>query len=138
MLAMIVVGSTVKGLITGLVSGLVALRTNSTLLGISVGLIVGAALSALAAAGQPEHYWTIVLPAMLLGAITGFVTQRFGPSTASSVPSLVAAFLLLSSVTGFAQTSELPPDLAPLKFFLGKWTGFSEGQPGKGTVERQG
>jgi hypothetical protein len=92
MLAMIVVGSTVKGLITGLVSGLVALRLNSALLGISVGVIVGAALSVVAAAGQPEHYWSIVLPGMLLGAITGFVTQRFGGSTASGAMSLVAAF----------------------------------------------
>jgi hypothetical protein len=136
-LALIVVGSTLKGLLTGLVSGLVALRTNSLLLGISIGIIAGAALSSLAAIGQSAHYWTIVLPGMLLGAITGFVTQRFGHSTASTLRSVVAAILLLSSVPGFAQTPELPPDLAPLKFFLGKWVGTSEGQPGKGTAERE-
>ena len=105
--AMIVVGSTVKGLITGLVSGLIALRTNSALLGISTGVIVGAVLSTLAATGQPEHYWTIVLPGMVLGAITGFVTQRFGRSTSSIVVSLVGAFLLLSSATSLAQAPEL-------------------------------
>ena len=74
---------------------------------------------------------------MLLGAITGFVTQRFGRSTASSVLSLVGVCFLVSSVTGVAQTPDLPPDLAPLKYFIGKWTGTSEGQPGKGTAERE-
>jgi hypothetical protein len=108
------------------------------LVGLGLGVFDGlSGLSALAAAGQPEHYWAIVLPGMLLGVITGFVTQRFGRPTSSTVPSLVAAVLLLSSVTGLAQAPELPPDLAPLKFFIGKWTGTSEGQPGKGTAERE-
>ena len=138
MLAMIVVGSTVKGLVTGWVSGLVALRTNSALVGISVGVIVGAALSALAAAGQPGHYWEIVLPGMLLGAVTGFVTQRFGRSTASSVYLVwVLPFCFSQVLLPSRRVRELPPDLAPLKYFIGKWTGTSEGQPGKGSAERE-
>ena len=52
-------------------------------------------------------------------------------------PILSAIFVLLASVNGFAQTPDLPPDLAPLKFFLGKWAGTAEGQPGKGTAERE-
>jgi hypothetical protein len=128
----------ILGALTGLGLGLFDGLSAFALLGISVGLIVGAVLSALAAAGQPEHYWAIVLPGMLLGAITGFVTQRFGPTTPSKIlPVAVVAFSLLTSGNGFAQTPELPPDLAPLKFFIGKWTGTSEGQPGKGTAERE-
>lgn len=33
----------------------------------------------MAAIGQADHYWEIVLPGMLVGAIVGFVTQRYPP-----------------------------------------------------------
>ena len=64
----IVIGSTVKGLLTGLVAGLIARRRQSILLGVMAGVAAGFALSALAAFGQPDHFWAIVLPGMLLGA----------------------------------------------------------------------
>ena len=44
---------------------------------------------------------------------------------------------LLFSGNGLAQPAELPPDLAPLNFFLSRWVGISEGQPGKGSAERE-
>lgn len=137
MMAAIVTGSTVKGLITGLVSGAIAVRTRSTAVGVVAGVIVGAALSAIAAAGQPNQYWAIVLPGMLVGAITGYVTQRFGRSTADGTSVVLALLLTVAGSVGFAQAEEPAADLSPLKFFIGRWHGTSEGQPGKGTAERE-
>jgi hypothetical protein len=45
-------------------------------LGIGFGMLFGWVLSSLAAAGQGDHYWKIVLPGMRVGAVVGFVTQR--------------------------------------------------------------
>ena len=80
MMLFIVVGSTIKGVITGLLAGLIALRSRSLLVGVSSGLVIGFALSVIAAIGQADHYWEIVLPGMLVGAIVGFVTQRYPPT----------------------------------------------------------
>ena len=82
MMAQIIIGSTVKGLITGLVAGVVARKLRSLPLGIGFALAVGLGLSFLAAA-QPDakgqhHYFEIMLPGGILGAIVGFATQRYG------------------------------------------------------------
>ncbi|MCE9595499.1 MAG: hypothetical protein K8S98_15030 [Planctomycetes bacterium] len=78
----IVLGSTGKGLITGLAAGFFAKRTRSLAKGILFGLAVGFALSFLVAAlPSPDgkhYYFEIVLPGMALGAIVGFATQRYG------------------------------------------------------------
>lgn len=83
----IVIGSTGKGLITGLAAGLFARKSRSLGKGILVGLGVGLLLSyAVAAMPSPDgqHYYVeIMLPGMALGAVVGFATQRYGrPSPA--------------------------------------------------------
>ena len=77
----IVVGSTFKGLIAGLLIGYFARKIHSLALGIVFGLIVGFALAALVvwmnvASGQPGYYWQILLPGSLVGVIVGYATQR--------------------------------------------------------------
>jgi hypothetical protein len=128
----IIIGSTIKGVITGLLAGLIARWRQSTMLGVVAGLVIGFALSHVAALGQPGHYAEIVLPGMLLGAIVGFVTQRY-PRTAIAASAVVLAI----AISGPVLAQQAPADnLAPIAPFIGRWTGTSEGQPGKGTIER--
>src|SRR5688572_18016690 len=74
MMTTIVIGSTIKGVITGAAAGFAARRSGSLLIAISTGVVVGFVLSTLAAQGQPAHYWEIVIPGMLVGFLTGFIT----------------------------------------------------------------
>jgi len=85
----IVIGSTFKGLLTGLAAGWVAKKWNSMTAAVLVGLGVGLALSYTVAAMPDEsgnhYYLQIVLPGSILGLIVGFASQRFGrasPGTA--------------------------------------------------------
>ncbi len=83
MMAGIIIGSTLKGLLTGLAAGFVATRSRSLPLGILVGLGVGLLLSYAAAATSPDpqgryYYGEIILPGSALGVIVGYATQRFG------------------------------------------------------------
>jgi len=87
MMTSIIIGSTMKGLVTGVVAGFFATRYRSLPLGIAVGLAVGLVLSYLAAAGSPDpagryYYFEIMLPGGITGCIVGFATQRFGRSPA--------------------------------------------------------
>lgn len=78
----IALGSTFKGLLTGLAAGWAAKRFNSMAVAVIVGLGVGLALSyAVAAMGDASghhYYLQIVLPGAVLGLIVGFASQRFG------------------------------------------------------------
>jgi len=79
----IIIGSTFKGLVTGILAGYFATRLRSLPLGITFGLAVGLALSWLVAWGGgdpnvPHYYVEIMLPGTALGAIVGFATQRYG------------------------------------------------------------
>lgn len=78
----IVIGSTVKGLITGVLIGYFARKVNSLPLGILFGLGVGLVLAfAVAAIPNPSgqhYYFEIMLPGGILGIIVGYATQRFG------------------------------------------------------------
>lgn len=129
----IVLGSTVKGIVTGFVAGLVARWRQSTMIGVAAGLVCGFVLSHVAAASQPDHYMEIVLPGMVLGAIVGFVTQRY-PRAA------VTAGMVLLTIALAPPALAQQPAADPLGLvapFLGRWVGTSEGQPGNGTVERE-
>ena len=85
MMTSIIIGSTFKGLMTGLVAGFFARKFNSLPLGILVGLAAGFVLSFLVAAISPDpagryYYFEIILPGSTLGAIVGFATQKLGPA----------------------------------------------------------
>ncbi len=75
----IVIGSTVKGLITGLLIGWFARKSSSLplaiLFGLGVGLLLAFCVSLLqVAAGQPAYYWEIMTPGAILGIIVGYAT----------------------------------------------------------------
>jgi hypothetical protein len=81
----IVIGSTVKGLIAGILIGYFAKKVNSLPLGLLFGLGVGLLL-AYAVAAMPDptgkhYYFEIMLPGAIVGMIVGYATQRFGQST---------------------------------------------------------
>lgn len=83
LMMVIVIGSTTKGFITGLVAGWIAQRTNSLVRALAAGLIVGLVLSYLAAQFTPDpaghhYYLEIMLPGAIVGLIAGFASQRFG------------------------------------------------------------
>ena len=77
----IVIGSTIKGLLTGICIGYFAKKVQSLPLGILFGLAVGMLLAFLVAAmPQPSgkhYYFEIMLPGSILGAVVGFATQRY-------------------------------------------------------------
>jgi hypothetical protein len=79
----IVIGSTFKGLLAGVLIGFFARKVDSLPLGILFGLAVGLALAYLVAAFPDpatgkHYYWEIMLPGSFLGLIVGYATQRYG------------------------------------------------------------
>lgn len=77
----IVMGSTFKGVIAGILIGYFARKVNSLPLGIFFGLAVGLLLAYAVAAMQPgpdHYYFAIMLPGGIVGVIIGYATQRFG------------------------------------------------------------
>jgi hypothetical protein len=79
MIAGIVAGSTFKGVVCGAIIGLVAQRTQSMAVLVTVGLVVGAFFAYLVTLNQP-YFWEIVLPGSIVGVIVGFATARYsGP-----------------------------------------------------------
>jgi hypothetical protein len=84
----IIIGSTFKGLVTGILAGFFAKKFESLPLGILFGLVVGFAFSWLVAVNQPPdasgrtYFYEIILPGAILGAIVGFATQKFGRGAA--------------------------------------------------------
>lgn len=84
MIASILMGSTVKGLVVGLLAGWYARKVQSLQKGILVGAALGLLFAFLvAAAPDPsgKHYWIeIMFPGFITGGIVGFLTQRLGPA----------------------------------------------------------
>lgn len=77
-LAGIVVGSTVKGIIAGVLIGWFARKVHSLALGIVFGLAVGLLLAFIIAQMQHGYYLQIMLPGGMVGLIVGYATQRYG------------------------------------------------------------
>src|SRR5271167_1705233 len=76
----IVIGSTFKGIIAGVLIGVFARKVNSLALGIVFGLAVGLLLAFGVALMQHDHYFAIMLPGGMVGLIVGYATQRYGRS----------------------------------------------------------
>src|ERR1700687_1175347 len=76
-IAGIVVGSTFKGLIAGVLIGFFARQVRSLPLGILFGLGIGLLL-AWPIAMLNHYYWQILLPGGLVGLLVGYATQRYG------------------------------------------------------------
>ena len=78
----IVIGSTFKGLLAGVLIGWFAKKVHSIPAGLLVGLAIGAFFAFLVAAmPTPEgkhYYWEIILPGSVLGLIVGYATQKYG------------------------------------------------------------
>ncbi len=80
-MAGILAGSSVKGMLVGVLSGWFARKVNSTAAGIAVGATLGILFAYFIAAMEPaghHHYLQIMLPGFVTGAIIGFLTQRVG------------------------------------------------------------
>ncbi|MGA2589095.1 MAG: hypothetical protein ABSH32_04200 [Bryobacteraceae bacterium] len=78
MMTGIMVGSSIKGMLVGLLSGWFARKVQSTKWGIAMGAALGLLFAFGVAAMQHEHYLEIMLPGFVTGAIIGFLTQRMG------------------------------------------------------------
>ncbi|MBZ5649541.1 MAG: hypothetical protein LAO18_03520 [Acidobacteriia bacterium] len=80
----IVIGSTVKGLIAGILIGYFAKKVNSLplglLFGLGIGLLLAYAVAAMPDPSGKHYYFEIMLPGGIVGMIVGYATQRFGQS----------------------------------------------------------
>ena len=89
MMASIMLGSSFKGLVVGLLSGWYARKVQSTTWGIVVGAALGLLFAYLVAAMPAEngrHYYVeIMVPGFVVGAIIGFLTQRLGTPVPKTV-----------------------------------------------------
>jgi hypothetical protein len=74
----IVIGSTFKGIIAGVLIGLFARKVPSLPATLVFGTLVGAGLALIIAMMQHGHYFAIILPGSLVGLLTGYATIRYG------------------------------------------------------------
>ena len=87
-IAFIMMASGVKGMMVGVLCGLIARKVNSNAVGIGVGAGIGLLLAYLVAMNpEPDgtHYYAqIMIPGFITGAIIGFLTQRMGTAPKGS------------------------------------------------------
>lgn len=84
-IGVIVIGSTFKGIVAGLLIGIFARKVNSTLLTVLFGIAVAGLFAFIVAYMQGKYYFEIMLPGSLVGLITGFVTQTYGRGPLTAV-----------------------------------------------------
>jgi len=78
----IMMGSSIKGMLVGLLSGWFARKIHSTGWGITVGAVLGLLFAYLVATMSTLNgrhpYLEIMFPGFVVGAIIGFLTQKMG------------------------------------------------------------
>ena len=77
----ILIGSTCKGLLAGLLIGIFARKVHSLALGVLFGLGVGLLFAFFIAYMQRNYYIQIMVPGGLVGLIVGYATQKYGDSS---------------------------------------------------------
>ena len=77
-IAGIVMGSTFKGLVAGVLIGLFARRVKSVPATLVFGTVLGLLFAYFIAHMQGKYYFEIMLPGAIVGLLTGYVTQRYG------------------------------------------------------------
>jgi hypothetical protein len=82
----IIIGSTMKGILAGVLIGFFARKVNSLALGILFGLGVGLLLAFFVAHLQGKYYFEIMLPGGLVGLMVGYATQKYGSERLSTAP----------------------------------------------------
>ena len=86
-IATILMFSCLKGMLVGVLSGVFARKVQSNAAGAAFGAVLGLLLAYLVAAmpgPNGEHYYLeIMLPGFIVGAIIGFLTQRWGDAPAA-------------------------------------------------------
>jgi predicted lipid-binding transport protein (Tim44 family) len=73
----IVIGSTFKGLIVGVLIGMFAKKERSLTAVLIFGVLVSAFFAYLVAAMQGKYYLEIIAPGALVGLIVGYATQKY-------------------------------------------------------------
>lgn len=83
-IAGIVIGSTFKGIIAGVLIGFFAKRFDSLPLGLLfgglIGLLLAFGVAAMPAANGQHYYWEIMIPGCIVGLIVGYATQKYQPA----------------------------------------------------------
>ena len=74
----IVIGSTFKGLVAGLLIGVFATKVRSVVWTVLFGVAVSAFFAYLVAAMQGKYYLEIITPGALVGLIVGYAAARHG------------------------------------------------------------
>lgn len=80
----IVVGSTFKGLVAGLLCGVFARKVKSVPLGVLLGLALGFLFALFVALNVHNYYVRIITPGSIVGLIVGYATQRYGSQPAAA------------------------------------------------------
>lgn len=79
----IVAGSTGKGLVAGVLIGLIARKANRMTASVVFGFLVAALIALPFALGVDpatgkRYFWEIMIPGSIVGLIVGYATQKFG------------------------------------------------------------
>ena len=74
----IIVGSTFKGLVAGVLTGLFARKINALVPTIVFGGAIACLFAYLVAAMQGKYYFDIMLPGTIIGLFVGFASQKYG------------------------------------------------------------
>ena len=77
-IAGIVMGSTFKGLVAGVLIGLFARKVKSVPATLVFGTALGLLFAYFIAHMQGKYYFEIMLPGAIVGLLTGYATQRYG------------------------------------------------------------
>ena len=83
-IAQIVMGSTFKGLVAGVLIGVFARKVKSVPATLVFGTALGLIFAYFIAHMQGKYYFEIMLPGAIVGLLTGYVTQRYGRPLAAA------------------------------------------------------